>query len=144
MRPNKGAAKEENGNGMKLYDAFVSGPHSSPALAELTSGLFAGSETCVTVFGGNSGRFLASLVSVRLLVSGCGVSMNSGCGLPVGERMPPTLLLPAQEASAIPNATTPTVLAMTLILVHQQTKSDFCRPAIGPARFLRYLRRSFI
>jgi|tagenome__1003787_1003787.scaffolds.fasta_scaffold20740770_1 hypothetical protein len=111
-------------------------PHSSPALAELTSGLFAGSETSVAVFGGDSGRFLACLVAVRLLVSGCGVSMNSGCGVPVGERMPPTLLLPAQEASAAPNTTTPIVLAMTLIFVHQQTKSDFCRPATGPTRFL--------
>jgi hypothetical protein len=33
--------------------------HSSPALAELTSGLFAGSETCVPAFLRGSGRFLA-------------------------------------------------------------------------------------
>jgi hypothetical protein len=133
MRPNIGRPRKKK---REWNRAMFPLPHSSPALAELTSGLFAGSEICAGVFRGDSGRFLACLVSVRPLVSGCGVSMNSGCGVPIGERMPPTLLLPAQEASATPNATTPTVLAMTLILYTNKRNQTSVGQRPGRARIL--------
>jgi hypothetical protein len=96
-------------------------PHSSPALAELnpealaelTSGLFAGSETCVPAFVRGCGRFLACLVWFC-----CGVSIPWACEL--GGRSVPNLLLPAHEASATPKATAPVHLTMTLMLARQK------------------------
>jgi hypothetical protein len=121
----------------------VCAPHSSPVLAELTSGRFAEPDTCVP---GDSGRFLACLTSVGLLVSVCGEgSLSSGCGVP-GERIPPTLLLPEQEASATPNTTATTILAMRPMAIYQQrsqllSASDRCGKILTLFKTRVYLTR---